>query len=333
MSIMYKYLNYEVLESFIKSPSFKLTNPQDLNDPFESSISNDIKNAYNELSQKQSNSPIKMQTIERAIYGMGIVSLTETHRSKLMWAHYANEHKGIVIGFNTELLNKHIMINDTPDKGSLLEPKLYKVNYDSVRFDIKSPENSILNHANDESIIKFLMEKITTTKSDDWIYEKEHRYILSPGFCDKIKIKIDSKCKHKSAIRWHLNSILNIEDEKELLNELDNSKDDIGKILRFKPEAKYHEKHNLINHFKQLFTVTRLMSIPKECISSIHFGARVSNEKVCKVIQEIEQHPEYTNINLLKYYLCNTSFSLESEIINKETYCPSSEDIDSLFHT
>ncbi|MGR1223239.1 DUF2971 domain-containing protein [Aeromonas veronii] len=331
MNIMYKYLNFEVLESFIKSPSLKLTNPNDLNDPFESSISDDIKNAYNELSPLKSPNPIRMSIIEKAIYGMGIVSLTETHRNKLMWAHYANEHKGVVIGFNTELLSEYINKNNTSEKGSLLEPKLYKVNYDSVRFDIKSPENSILNHIDDESTIKFIMEKITTTKSDDWIYEKEHRYILSPGFCDKIKIKIDSKCTHKNAIRYHTNSVFNIEDEEALLNEIENSKDDIEKTLRFKPETKFNEKHTVINDYKRLFNITSLMSIPKECISSIHFGARVSDADICKIISEIKKQPEYININLIKYSLCNTSFSLESETLNKETYCASGEEIDSLF--
>lgn len=49
--------------------------------------------------------PGMLQTISNSL--LGALSLSEIRNHKLMWSHYANEHRGYVIGFNSEALAKH----------------------------------------------------------------------------------------------------------------------------------------------------------------------------------------------------------------------------------
>jgi hypothetical protein len=85
----------------------------------------------------------------------GILSLTCLNDNLLMWAHYANSHKGFCIGFNIEKLK------------SLEEGIVVEVIYDN-----KMPIMPLFNDIKD--YIKLLI-----TKSLDWKYEKEYRILKS----------------------------------------------------------------------------------------------------------------------------------------------------------
>lgn len=331
MSIMYKYVNFSLLNSFIEHPTFKLTNPEELNDPFECRVCEEIKNTYNEITKKRILEPVRIKIIESAISGMGIVSLTETHRNKLMWAHYADEHKGVVIGFDTKLLSEYISTNNTSNTGALIEPKLYKVNYDSVRFDIKSPENSFLNDRDPDEIIKILMERIITTKSDDWIYEKEHRYILPPGYCDRIKIKVKSDNQKKYAIQNIINNICECEGDEIISEENYDTDGYLERVFEIKSNLTFIGKHINVKELKYLCQVSKLMSIPKGCISSIHFGERVGWGQKLIITNKINKHSQYDKVKLFEVKLCKNTFDLKSELIDKYNYCPSAQEIDEIF--
>lgn len=71
----------------------------------------------------------------------------------LMWAHYADSHKGVAIGFDI----------------SKLEDKFFPY---KVKYDQQIPQIKYLTEKNN-----FLM-KWALTKSDHWAYELEHRMIL-----------------------------------------------------------------------------------------------------------------------------------------------------------
>lgn len=98
----------------------------------------------------------------------GVFSLCERKNNLLMWAHYADEHKGMVV----ELDKHHIFFkqNRTADD---IESVLKKVKYTFIR-----PEVHILE--NDDR------EKILFTKSRHWKYEKEWRAIRILEKCDKM---------------------------------------------------------------------------------------------------------------------------------------------------
>lgn len=99
-----------------------------------------------------------MKTFNEVISNkVGILSLTTKNDNLLMWAHYANEHKGFVIEFD----RKNDFLNG--DLNNQIYNGLQKVNYSKER-----PN-------------KFLIEtewhEVLLTKSEEWSYEKEFRII------------------------------------------------------------------------------------------------------------------------------------------------------------
>ena len=94
-----------------------------------------------------------LNAIDNAI---GILSLSEVPDNLLMWSHYADQHNGIVIEFNS----RHPTLNRA---GS--EPKDF---HSCLRVTYSRARTTILNHYN---LAKLL------TKAEDWSYEKEWRII------------------------------------------------------------------------------------------------------------------------------------------------------------
>lgn len=86
----------------------------------------------------------------------GVLSLTPIKDNILMWAHYANSHKGFCVGFDTELLYNQI--------GGGLKDVEYISNYPII-----SPI--------DNSFEK--MRKQIFFKADFWNYELEYRHLKS----------------------------------------------------------------------------------------------------------------------------------------------------------
>jgi hypothetical protein len=115
-------------------------------------------NAKGELNQ------IAMRNIERLTEAIqqrrndvGILSLSRTPQSVLMWSHYADQHKGICLEFAVPV-----------------SPSLHEVSYSKMapRFTL----HDIHVKRDAEIIFPFF-----TTKHKDWRYEKEYRVILDRG--------------------------------------------------------------------------------------------------------------------------------------------------------
>lgn len=88
--------------------------------------------------------------------GYRMLCFSEVWDSLLMWGHYARGHRGVCLklAVNRDLL---------PSEGDLLEPVRYSTHYPETRIgDIE------------ESWKPYLL-----TKSVEWLYEKEWRYIAS----------------------------------------------------------------------------------------------------------------------------------------------------------
>lgn len=95
---------------------------------------------------------------------VGILSLSENSDSLTMWAHYAEDHKGFVVGFNTDTF-----ITDKTQ--ILIKPR--KVSYTCERPKLNLFE---LDETKEERRIKW-MKNFYYTKSNDWAYENEWRQI------------------------------------------------------------------------------------------------------------------------------------------------------------
>jgi len=112
-------------------------------------------------------------TIEKITDEVCIFSLTTTPKSQLMWSHYADSEKGVVIGFNSD------------------DPYFYgtiqKVNYSNKRHDCRSIFQNWEKFADVDknSELKKWIKQGLLKKNRNWKYENEYRIIE-----DKNKAKI-----------------------------------------------------------------------------------------------------------------------------------------------
>ncbi len=106
---------------------------------------------------------------------VGVLSLCERFDDLLMWAHYGEQHKGMVIGFDSndgffdQRLNEH-------DDFRHLRP----VQYTQIR--------PTMQFARDDE-----MSQILLTKSDEWSYEEEWRMLLPLAHAEK-KFDVKGEC-------------------------------------------------------------------------------------------------------------------------------------------
>jgi len=112
---------------------------------------------------------------------MVMLCLSKNKNSSLMWAHYADSHKGFIIGFETE----HPFFKPETGKSArgLMEIKYSEKR--AVAFpDGDALDNSLSGNSEEE------LEKFFFTKSIEWKYEKEFRiYAGTHHATDKIPIK------------------------------------------------------------------------------------------------------------------------------------------------
>lgn len=193
MDIYYKYAKFRSIKELL-SATVRLSPPQILNDPFESMLNQEVEDSLlNKLSLAdvdidiENDITVDEHLIKNVIYkriydslnDYAVFSLSETPRNLLMWAHYADEHKGICIGYKKDLFDT-IPNKTTTDLG-IESYSPIKVNYDNIR---PQPEPR---QSSREERKKVIIDQLIT-KSDDWMYEKEHRCIIPMNWADKVII-------------------------------------------------------------------------------------------------------------------------------------------------
>jgi hypothetical protein len=201
MNTYYKYYSYLEPEYFT-DPTIKISQPYLLNDPFEQFLPEDavevILNDFieNDPEHKMTDEMIERlrETFHQMTSGTGIVSLSETHRNLLMWSHYADSHKGLCIGYKKDFLSSLPPLESKTDRSKYTP---VKVNYDSCRFDIEKYEH-------EKPIFIDIPLNSLITKSNDWIYEKEHRCLISFAWADKVVINGDLYSMSKIQSEWML---------------------------------------------------------------------------------------------------------------------------------
>jgi hypothetical protein len=195
---LYKYIDHWGL-SIITENRIKLTEPDEFNDPFE--VLPKMINPSKQMVVEKLNDPEFqkiLHTMSPAIGNMdttqrvellyqfyskdqytaenfrdvakkyfSVTCFTTKPDNLLMWAHYADHHKGMVIGFNSE--SNHSF-------GKFVHPVDYnpkRIEYSIATANIKS----------NEAIIPILRRK-----SPEWAYEEEHR-LLVPHRSDEIEVE------------------------------------------------------------------------------------------------------------------------------------------------
>ncbi len=131
--ILYKYMSFSAAKLVIESNTVGFSCIEDLNDPFEGAalcfedtngdMSNVMHNAFkNRLSRN-----------------FGVLSLTRNPLNALMWSHYGDDHRGVVLGINMDIAN----LNDN-------ESCVIPANYGEVIYTSTIPRNCFVDPDADE---------------------------------------------------------------------------------------------------------------------------------------------------------------------------------------
>jgi len=159
MRLFYMTSHRVATEHILPEKRLKLSLFDHLNDPFELQP--------HSLGEKQ------LRRINRALredyFGKkGILCFTSSWRSPVMWAHYAEKHTGVCLGF------------DVPElRGAerLLEPVVYAPERLSFLLDSEKDLYGI-----DAEFVRAMLY----TKSREWAYEQEHRVVADLKVKDPI---------------------------------------------------------------------------------------------------------------------------------------------------
>ena len=151
-----------LLNDKLYAPTFN-----DLNDPFEFRYQDNISRELAVISKSgYRTKDVKEQwkSLQDFIKNLGVYSLAESDYpdNELMWAHYANSHKGFCIAYDVDLLKQ----SGETDR----DIELIKVKY------ADSPANIGLMDIRNYNIVK---QKLLATKSRSWAYENETRLVYS----------------------------------------------------------------------------------------------------------------------------------------------------------
>ncbi|WP_239986640.1 DUF2971 domain-containing protein [Pseudomonas syringae] len=131
--------------SNLENNHLKIATIQDLNDPFEM-LSHDLADPK----VRKAVLAIKQDASEQ----IGLFCFSSAYSNPVQWAHYADKHKGICLGFDVE------------------EADLIKVNYSSSRLNM-NPADVM----SDEGYNQWMTD-IISTKYSHWRYEKEYRVFV-----------------------------------------------------------------------------------------------------------------------------------------------------------
>ncbi|MBE7215460.1 DUF2971 domain-containing protein [Shewanella benthica] len=198
MKQLFKYMSHP--RDFFEEGFIRLSQPKVLNDPFEASF---CQKSLDELAENFDDSTVFdselgelsfSKFVELRMNHIGIISFTENKENLLMWAHYANEHKGIVagvadisqMGLFENLFSADFLLDlDLGWECSLYDgsaaPVSYRkgLRYRNDKYDYDYSNISV------EGADRVLYE-VFMQKSDEWIYEQEHRVILRLEQADRV---------------------------------------------------------------------------------------------------------------------------------------------------
>lgn len=110
--------------------------------------------------------------LKQSLQQVGICSFSKARKNQLMWSHYADEHKGICIGFKEEYLKKAgVSFWKQMWNIRIIIPLMILLNV----FIILRIMNALTEFDN---ICGDILLSILTTKYTSWKYERERRLIV-----------------------------------------------------------------------------------------------------------------------------------------------------------
>ena len=166
---IYKYvsINKYLYESLIRGELW-FSSPHAFNDPFDSclpinysiesykrTIGHELDAEYYKKEQQKIVRPMVFNNeLEELRNKMGVCCFSSVNDNLIMWSHYADHHKGLVLKFDVAILEKYFTI---------IKKVRYTDKIDTVDYD-ESPEK--------------IIKKLLSQKSTHWKTEKEIRIIV-----------------------------------------------------------------------------------------------------------------------------------------------------------
>jgi hypothetical protein len=173
--ILYKYLTAERLIGLLETQKIRLTQYFDQNDPYEGSFALMPIDREKDLAIKDDYSAERAELevhLRHTYFQFGMICLAENFNNILMWSHYADNHRGAVVGFDVS----HPFFNTTE--------KLYDFEYGGTERDLGTPgfgSPKKIDYVERRIYISlgenYSLYDIFFTKSIHWSYEKESRII------------------------------------------------------------------------------------------------------------------------------------------------------------
>lgn len=171
--ILYKYMSLSGAIKAIEMSSIGFTRLDDFNDPFECTSFGFKERLDSKISPQIAQNACR----NRFSRGYVVLSLTRQPLNSLMWSHYGDSHKGVVIGIDVDEANFHSLSdNFVPYQfGEIIYTKTKPQN----DLDIVS-DDELMNIGKNVSFkgdIFNLAKRAFLYKSLDWAYEEEVRVV------------------------------------------------------------------------------------------------------------------------------------------------------------
>jgi hypothetical protein len=304
------------LKSLINNEIYAPTR-ETLNDPCEGFVSIDI--LLNQIDKMvKINQSVKedFNNVKNKLNNMishngtsGVYSLSTNHLDELLWAHYANSHKGFCIEYDLDMLLK---LNR-----EMVPPRKELLAFDVVYQD--KPYHLTDTDMNDLQDTTSFMSKILGYKSNKWEYENEVRIICSkPG-------AIEYDYRALKSIYFGLR--MNDKEQNKIMRELQGRGIRYYKI-KLKNNSYIFEAEPIEDKYKTNKKYLYSIAQVEECaIKDIDYN----NIYIKKAIEIVKREPYCNSIIYIKdnNSSVEVSFFKEHHIVLKQEY--SYQEIDKLY--
>jgi len=161
--------------SVIRDGTLKYTSPIDFNDPFDCQPDYDLDALFNSILEIEPVSPLEVLQganpskhwngewlHEQYVPAFGVCCFSRNAKNILMWSHYASDHRGIAVEFQSK-----------PQEGFDNQDISASLSAMEVKYQDQKPLI--------EQFGREFDKKLLLTKSRDWEYEEESRVVLIPS--------------------------------------------------------------------------------------------------------------------------------------------------------
>jgi hypothetical protein len=123
------------------------------------------------LADMRNEMEVQRQGIIAQFENSGIFCATRNHDNLLMWAHYAQQHRGVVLGFRPDFKRDSILAITKPVRYRDTRPTFYRPVEDMIAIGAVFTENDLTEFRN----------SLIYSKSTHWSYEEELRIDIPHG--------------------------------------------------------------------------------------------------------------------------------------------------------